>query len=71
MIIIPQPEWRDTKDCRLGRPRLGVLVSAGNLDSMLNKRQLLKSRSTDVIPLEEGWAAPRPSDFNYNRIREL
>ena len=36
--IIPQPEWRDTKDfARLGRPRLGVLVSAGNLDSMLNK----------------------------------
>ncbi|NLL36407.1 MAG: YgiQ family radical SAM protein [Fretibacterium sp.] len=36
--LIPQPDWRAEEDFkRLGRPRLGVLVGAGNLDSMLNK----------------------------------
>ena len=36
--IIPQPDWHTTKDFdRLGKPRLGFLVSAGNMDSLLNK----------------------------------
>ena len=35
--LICQPDWRDTKDLKqLGRPRLGFLVTAGNLDSMLS-----------------------------------
>lgn len=35
--IIPQPDWRNTQDFqRLGRPRLGFLVTAGNMDSMVN-----------------------------------
>jgi len=36
--ILPQPDWK-SKDAFLamGRPRLAVLVTAGNLDSMLNK----------------------------------
>ena len=35
--IISQPDWKD--DCSisiLGRPKLGFLVSAGNMDSMVN-----------------------------------
>ena len=36
--IIPQPDWHSTRDFdRLGKPRLGFLVSAGNMDSLLNK----------------------------------
>ena len=36
--IVPQPDWRTEKDFLvMGRPKLGVLVSAGNLDSMLGK----------------------------------
>ena len=36
--IIPQPDWRVARDfTRLGKPRLGFLVSAGNMDSLLNK----------------------------------
>ena len=36
--IIPQPDWHNTKDfARLGKPRLGFLVSSGNLDSQLNR----------------------------------
>ena len=35
--IISQPDWRDPASVRiLGRPRLGFLVSGGNMDSMVN-----------------------------------
>lgn len=35
--IIAQPNWRNANDIkRLGRPRLGFLVTSGNLDSMVN-----------------------------------
>ena len=35
--IIAQPDWKDNKSIQiLGRPRLGFLVSAGNMDSMVN-----------------------------------
>ena len=34
--IIAQPNWRNTNDIqRLGKPRLGFLVSGGNIDSMV------------------------------------
>lgn len=36
--IIAQPNWQNTADFqRLGRPRLAVLISAGNMDSMVNR----------------------------------
>src|SRR5436305_5433206 len=36
--VIAQPDWRTPDDiARMGRPKLFVGVSAGNLDSMLNK----------------------------------
>ena len=35
--IISQPDWRDPGSVRVfGEPRLGFLVSAGNMDSMVN-----------------------------------
>lgn len=47
--VIPQPDWRSPDDLlRMGRPRLFVGVSAGNLDSMLNKLTAQKKvRSED------------------------
>lgn len=47
--IIAQPDWRDPSSLlRMGRPRLFVGVSAGNLDSMLNKLTAQKKvRSED------------------------
>ena len=34
--IIAQPDWKDKESIQvLGRPRLGFLVSAGNMDSMV------------------------------------
>jgi len=47
--FIAQPDWRSTADItRMGRPRLFVGISAGNLDSMLNKLTAQKKvRSED------------------------
>ena len=47
--MIAQPDWTDTKDLlRLGVPRIMVGITAGNLDSMLNKLTAQKKiRSED------------------------
>ena len=47
--VVAQPRWTDPQDiARMGRPRLFVGVSAGNLDSMLNKLTAQKKmRSED------------------------
>ncbi|HTJ85217.1 MAG TPA: YgiQ family radical SAM protein, partial [Polyangiaceae bacterium] len=47
--IIAQPDWRTPDDvARMGKPRLYVGVTAGNLDSMLNKLTAQKKmRSVD------------------------
>lgn len=48
--IISQPNWRDPGSVRiLGRPRLGFLVTAGNMDSMVNHYSVSKKhRQTDA-----------------------
>lgn len=41
--IIPQPDWRRKESIAvLGEPRLGFLVSAGNMDSMVNHYTVAK-----------------------------
>ncbi|MGN0414337.1 MAG: YgiQ family radical SAM protein [Agathobacter sp.] len=47
--IIAQPDWKDDASISiLGEPRLGFLVSAGNMDSMVNHYSVSKKkRSTD------------------------
>lgn len=49
--IISQPDWRDKNSvCVLGEPRLGFLVSAGNMDSMVNHYSVSKKRrATDAF----------------------
>ena len=35
--LIPQPDWKNPKSIDIyGKPRLGFLVSGGNMDSMVN-----------------------------------
>ena len=48
--IIAQPDWRDPDSVAvLGEPRLGFLVSSGNMDSMVNHyTSNKKRRSTDA-----------------------
>lgn len=47
--ILAQPDWKDKESITaLGRPRLGFLVSAGNMDSMVNHYSVSKKhRQTD------------------------
>lgn len=49
--IIAQPDWKDEKSIQvLGEPRLGFLVSAGNMDSMVNHYTVSKKlRKTDAF----------------------
>ena len=49
--IISQPDWRNPKSIDiLGRPRLGFLVTGGNMDSMVNHYSVTKHRrKTDAF----------------------
>ena len=48
--IIAQPDWKDNKSIQiLGRPRLGFLVSAGNMDSMVNHYSVSKKRRKEGL----------------------
>ena len=49
--IISQPDWRNPKSIDVfGRPRLGFLVSGGNMDSMVNHYSVTKhKRKTDAF----------------------
>lgn len=73
--IVSQPDWRGTEDfAKLGRPRLCVMLSAGNLDSMLNHYTASgkKRRRDDYTP--GGAAGHRPDRATVvyaNRVREL
>ena len=59
--IIPQPDWRNTKDfARLGKPRLGFLVSSGNLDSQLNRYTAAKRMRNQDSYSPGGKAGLRP-----------
>ena len=50
VAVISQPDWKDEKSIMVfGRPRLGFLVCAGNMDSMVNHYTVAKKRrSTDA-----------------------
>ena len=73
--IIPQPDWHTTKDFdRLGKPRLGFLVSAGNMDSLLNKFTAAKKVRHEDAYSPGGQASHRPERATIvycNRLREL
>ena len=49
VAFLAQPDWHDTADfMKFGRPRLGFLVSGGNIDSMVAHYTVAKKRrSTD------------------------
>ena len=45
VVIISQPDWRSPKSIDIfGRPRLGFLVSGGNMDSMVNHYSVTRHR---------------------------
>ena len=59
--IICQPDWRDPESvAALGEPRLGFLVSAGNMDSMVNHYSVTKHRRRQDAYTPGGAAGARP-----------
>ncbi len=72
--IIAQPDWHDTRDfMALGRPNLFFGVTAGNMDSLINRYTAdLRLRSDDAYtPGGEGGRRPDRSVIVYSqRCRE-
>jgi uncharacterized radical SAM protein YgiQ len=73
--IVPQPDWRRADDFLvMGRPCLGVLVGAGNLDSMLGKlTSSRKARRTDAYS-PNGAVGRRPDRATIvycQKVREI
>lgn len=73
--IIAQPDWKQANSFEvLGKPRLGVLISSGVIDSMVNHYTVNKKiRSTDAYS-PGGQAGKRPDRaviVYANRAREV
>ena len=72
--IIAQPDWHSCADfLRLGRPRLGFIAAAGNIDSMVNHYTSAKKRRSEdyYSPGKKAGLRPDRATIVYcNRIRE-
>ncbi len=72
--IVSLPNWRNTDDfLKMGKPRLGVLVSAGNIDSMVNHYTASKKKRSDDAYAPGNKAGQRPDRATIcycNRVRE-
>ncbi len=69
--IISQPDWRDDDSISiLGQPRLGFLVSSGNMDSMVNHYYVSKKhRTTDAYtPGGEPYKRPDHATVVYSNL---
>ena len=50
IAMLSQPDWHSTKDfMRFGKPRLGFLVSSGNIDSMVAHYTAAKKRGARML----------------------
>lgn len=59
--IISQPDWRDPESIAVfGEPRLGFLVSAGNMDSMVNHYSVSRKRRRTDAYTPGGGTGKRP-----------
>ena len=59
--IIAQPDWRKSESVQVfGEPRLGFLVSAGNMDSMVNHYSVSKKRRKTDAYTPGGEMGKRP-----------
>ncbi|MEG7531388.1 MAG: YgiQ family radical SAM protein, partial [Hungatella sp.] len=59
--IIAQPDWKDSKSITiLGQPKLGFLVSAGNMDSMVNHYSVSKKHRKEDSYTPGGIMGKRP-----------
>ena len=74
VAILPQPDYRSSEPfTEFGRPRLGFLVSAGNIDSMVAHYTVSKKKRSYDYYSPGGKAGRRPDRATIvycNRIRE-
>ena len=75
VAVLSQPDWRRPEAfSALGRPRLGVLISGGNLDSMVAHYTAAKKRRHDdaYSPGRKAGLRPDRATIVYsNRVREV
>ena len=74
VCILAQPDWRSTKAFKnCGKPRLGVMIGAGNLDSMVAHYTAAKKRRSEDFysPGKKAGLRPDRATIVYaNRARE-
>lgn len=74
VAILAQPDWRKLSSFTdMGRPRLGVMISGGNIDSMVAHYTVAKRRrQTDAYsPANKAGLRPDRATIVYcNKIRE-
>src|SRR6056297_1051133 len=72
--IIAQPDWRETSDFKkLGKPKYAFLVTAGNMDSMVNHYTVSRNRRSydNYSPGGKSNLRPDRATIVYtNKIRE-
>lgn len=75
VAVLAQPDWRKPSSfTALGRPRLGVMIAAGNIDSMVAHYTAAKKRRSDdaYSPGHKAGLRPDRATIVYaNRIREV
>ncbi len=73
--VIAQPDWRDPKSIDVfGEPRLGFMVSSGNMDSMVNHYTVAKRRRSKDYYSPGGKMGLRPDHATVvygNLIRRI
>ena len=74
VAILAQPEWKDCQDfVAMGKPRYGVLIGGGNLDSMVAHYTVAKRRRVRDLYSpggKMGCRPDRPTIVYANRARE-
>lgn len=73
--IIAQPEWENNEAFKvLGKPKLGFLITSGNIDSMVNHYTAAKKKRSDDLysPGGKGGYRPDRATIVYStKIKEL
>lgn len=75
VAILPQPDWHSDADfMRFGKPKLGFLVTAGNIDSMVAHYTAAKKKRSDDAYSAGNKAGKRPDRaviVYCKKIREI
>ena len=75
VAMIPQPDWKDRESIMtFGEPRLGFLISGGNMDSMVNHYSVSKKRRQTDAYTPGGVIGKRPDHATIvygNLVRQV